>query len=235
MKPFFDAVRPLFKGGLDQKQVDGINAILAEGEQRGVSIPVMAYVLATVLKETDWTMQPIHEKGGDAYFKRRYDPEGQNPKIARRLGNTQPGDGVRFHGRGLVQITGRDNYARFSRHLNVDLLGNPDLALDPKISLRILFDGMHHGMFTGKGLPHYINGTITDYRNARRIVNGTDCAAEIAGYAETFEAGLRAAGWPAQREVGKSGGETAQKQGGALAGLFAALVALLRDLFAKKG
>ncbi|UZW63078.1 XVIPCD domain-containing protein [Lysobacter enzymogenes] len=44
------------------------------------------------------------------------------------LGNTEQGDGWRFHGRGYVQLTGRDNYERVQRETGLDVVGNPDLA-----------------------------------------------------------------------------------------------------------
>lgn len=46
------------------------------------------------------------------------------------LGNTELGDGWRFHGRGYVQLTGRDNYSRDGRETGLDLVGSPDLAAD---------------------------------------------------------------------------------------------------------
>lgn len=54
----------------------------------------------------------------------------------RDLGNTQPGDGKRFKGRGIIQLTGRDNYAEASKDLGIDLVNNPELAEDPEISVR---------------------------------------------------------------------------------------------------
>lgn len=54
-----------------------------------------------------------------------------------RLGNTQPGDGFRYRGRGMIQLTGRSNYRAFSRHLGLDLEGDPDLAFDGGVALRI--------------------------------------------------------------------------------------------------
>jgi putative chitinase len=53
------------------------------------------------------------------------------------LGNTQPGDGPRYKGRGLLQLTGRANYRQYGTALGVDLEGNPEMAADPPLSLRI--------------------------------------------------------------------------------------------------
>jgi len=58
--------------------------------------------------------------------------------IGRRLGNTHPGDGPRFKGRGYVQLTGRDNYTRIAAQIGEDLVGNPDRALDPTVAGVIL-------------------------------------------------------------------------------------------------
>lgn len=55
----------------------------------------------------------------------------------RDLGNTQPGDGRRFKGRGIFQLTGRANYRIMGKRLGLDLEGNPELAADPTISVRI--------------------------------------------------------------------------------------------------
>ncbi|MEM9317933.1 MAG: hypothetical protein AAGA70_02885 [Pseudomonadota bacterium] len=54
-----------------------------------------------------------------------------------RLGNSEPGDGFRFRGRGMIQLTGRDNYKRFSSLVGVDLVTDPDRAADPKTALLV--------------------------------------------------------------------------------------------------
>jgi hypothetical protein len=54
------------------------------------------------------------------------------------LGNTEPGDGARFCGRGFVQLTGRWNYRRIGEDITVDLIGDPELANDPVVASRIL-------------------------------------------------------------------------------------------------
>ena len=182
MKEFFDTIRPLFRR-MSQDQVDGCNTLLAATD--GPHITFRAYLLATTFHETAQTMQPITERGGRRYFD-KYEPWG---RLGPRLGNTEPGDGWRYRGRGYVQITGRRNYALASRVLGVDLIGNPDLALEASIAAKIFVRGCCDGWFTGKALNDYLPG---DYVNARRVVNGTDRARKIAGYAETFEAAIEA-------------------------------------------
>lgn len=143
----------------------------------------ISYAIGTSYHETAHTFAPIREYGKNLYFA-KYEP---NTPIGRRLGNTLRGDGIRFKGRGYVQITGRANYKRFSVLLGVDLIGNPDLALDPVIAYRIMALGMRQGLFTGKKLSDYINATRCHYVSARRIINGLDRAELIAEYAERIE------------------------------------------------
>jgi predicted chitinase len=53
------------------------------------------------------------------------------------LGNTQPGDGWKYHGRGFTQLTGRDNYAHYGKALGLDLINHPDLAAEPANAAKI--------------------------------------------------------------------------------------------------
>lgn len=53
------------------------------------------------------------------------------------LGNNKPGDGPKYIGRGILQLTGRANYTDMSKKLNRDLVNNPDLACDPMVSVEI--------------------------------------------------------------------------------------------------
>lgn len=102
------------------------------------------------------------------------------------LGNNQSGDGPRYKGRGFVQITGRRNYTDWSQRLGIDLVGNPEKALDPAIAAKILVIGMRDGTFTNFRLGQYIWGNTRDFYNARRIVNHLDRAGHIAAIAEEF-------------------------------------------------
>jgi hypothetical protein len=87
--------------------------------------PVQIAALATIGVETG-SFAPIPEwASGDEY-------EGRAD-----LGNTQSGDGRRYKGRGLIQITGRANYRTYGNLLGIDLEGNPDLALDPNVAAQV--------------------------------------------------------------------------------------------------
>lgn len=194
---FYSSIRRnIFGGMLKPTQFEGIEALLAAMAPWPISW--VAYALATAKHETAATMQPIKEYGGEAYFRKMYDPEGSRPQVAARLGNTRPGDGARYAGRGYVQLTGRSNYAKASTATGVDLIANPDLAMKPDIAAKILLWGMEGGKFTGKKLGDYLQGShasFEQYREARRIINALDKAAEIAKLAEKFQSALAKGGW----------------------------------------
>ncbi|HYE58369.1 MAG TPA: glycoside hydrolase family 19 protein [Rhodothermales bacterium] len=149
-----------------------------------------AYALATTMHETAGTFQPIEERGKPAYFVKRYF---QTEHIRKQLGNLTAEDAVRYAGKGYAQITGRANYERFSRLLGVDLAGTPDLALDPEIAYRIMAVGMIGGHFTGRALKHYFGPTVSNWVGARKIINGTDKAEQIAQLGLKFQTCLLAA------------------------------------------
>lgn len=204
---FFNHIREkLFSGGLEQTQVDGINALVLAGVQNGLTVPQHAYVLATAYHETAKTMRPVREYGrgeGRKYGTWRNNSYGVKYCLKNGSGNavyTQEECPHLFYGRGHVQLTWYDNYQRASRELNqtlpenehIDLVAQPDLALNNDISAKIIVLGMKQGWFTGKKLADYINDHRTDFVSARRIVNGTDKADQIARYARIFEIALNA-------------------------------------------
>lgn len=173
---FFTSVRrPLFSGSLSQSQVDGFNVIDAEWTKEGSGDNQQyAYVLATVYHECAKTMQPITEYGSASYLKAKpYWP---------------------YIGRGYVQLTWRSNYAKADEKLGLGnvLVADPDKALEPDIAARVLVCGMIEGWFSGKELADYINASECDYVGARHIINGTDRAVMIAGYATKFHSALSA-------------------------------------------
>ena len=160
-----------------------IRDIIAVCQNRKLTRQQCAYVLATA-----W-----HETGGMRWLKEIWGPTSAQKRYEGRsdLGNTRPGDGKRYMGRGFVQITGKRNYTDWTKRLGIDLISDPDKAMQPTIAATILVDGMRLGTFTGKKLRDYINGSLVDYINARRVVNGTDRANMIAEYATEFDAALK--------------------------------------------
>lgn len=95
-----------------------------------------------------------------------------------------------YYGRGYVQITWKENYEKFCKLLNIDLVGDPDLALRPEIASKIIVHGMRDGLFTGISLDDvtYSDGSV-DFIKARRIINGNDKANTIASIAKTIDIG----------------------------------------------
>ncbi|NTI22055.1 hypothetical protein G6M87_09285 [Rhizobium rhizogenes] len=212
-KFFATARTSVFGGALSQPQVNGIEALLdACGNLGVVDLRDVSYVLATPMIETGGTFQPIvenlnySEQGLRNTFPKYFSPADakayarQPQRIANRAyanrmgnGNEASGDGWRYRGRGYCQITGRNNYVRFSTLLGVDLVTNPDLALQDDVAAKIIVTGMRDGIFTGKKLSDYFTPTSSDWINARRIINSLDRANDIAGYAKQFNAALQAA------------------------------------------
>lgn len=88
----------------------------------------LAHFMAQVCEETDF-FQTLVEYGGKLYFA-RYDGRED-------LGNTQPGDGARYRGRGALMITGRSNYVRLGKQIGLDLEAGPELAEDPHVAVLI--------------------------------------------------------------------------------------------------
>jgi putative chitinase len=171
---FFDAVRAAF-GALTPGQVDGFSRILAEWERRALTdVRWLAYMLATAWHETGRKMQPIREGGGEAYLRsKKYYP---------------------WVGEGLVQVTWEANARKFGAKKPGDLLTWP-------IALEAMFRGMIDGVFTGKKLATYFGPKVDDPVGARRIINGTDEAAKIAGYHRHFLAAIKAEATPAPRVI----------------------------------
>ena len=179
---FFDGVRARpFGGKLRQEQVDGCGTLIAAFEELGWPVSHAAYGLATAFHETAATMQPIAEYGRGKG--RKYGVKGKHGQVA--------------YGRGYVQLTWDYNYEKADDELGLRgaLIADYDLALRPDIAADIMVRGMEEGWFTGKANRAYLDRSPPDYVNARRIINGTDKADLIAGYAKQFEAALVAAGY----------------------------------------
>lgn len=204
-KTFFDGFRERIDPTVSKEQVDGLEFILGrmENDPFWKHIPQIAYALATVFHETAGNFQPVEE----GY----YLGSARKVKAFQNKLRYAP-----YFGRGYVQLTWKRNYELAGKKFNVDLVGNPELALSADVSYKVLTYGMHQGWFTGKKLDDYIKGEKKDYVNARKIINGTDKAGLIAGYAKSFEKILNsAAAAPAVTHTEKPAAPSpAEDQGG---------------------
>lgn len=191
---YFDYVRDaLFAGSLTQEQVDGQEAILARWEADPASDDLrhLAYPLATTFHETGQRMAPIEEIGKG---------EGHN------YGKQDPQTKQTYYGRGFVQLTHRDNYARATKELGLkgddDLEWHAERALDCAIAADTMFHGMWDGWFrSGETLTRYFDVDADDPYGAREIINGdkhvvpswshgVSIGTLIAGYHQKFLAAL---------------------------------------------
>lgn len=150
--------------GLSQK-------IILEAGNSGCSLAQTAYILATAYWETNRTITPVEE----AYYL------GEKADTYRKKLRYYP-----WYGRGLCQLTWESNYLKAKQNLNIDLTGDPSLALEDDNAVKITVVGMRDGWFTGKKLSDYINSAKTDYFQARRIINILDSAQAIADIADQY-------------------------------------------------
>ncbi len=111
--------------------------------------------LATVRVEVGRTFLPIAE---NAWFSTRYE-------LRRDLGNVKIGDGVKYRGRGHIQLTGKYNYAEYGRKLRIDLVNRPDLALDSWFAALILAQ-----YFKDRGVVNACK--VKNWVLVRKLVNG---------------------------------------------------------------
>lgn len=181
MQPFVPSRGPAEFGEVTPEKVKamfpatGIGAIranlpfvLAGLEARGLTDrPMLLMALATIRAETEGFV-PISE--GQSRFNTAaapFDLYDTGTRKGRDLGNTEPGDGPRFRGRGYVQLTGRFNYDRVGREIGIDLCADPEKANDPATAGHVLAQFLANQQ--GRVRAALAAG---DLRAARRAVNG---------------------------------------------------------------
>jgi predicted chitinase len=178
----------------------------------GIEAPLRASAFLAQLAHESGELQFMEEIWGPTAAQRRYEPPSD---LARKLGNTQPGDGRRFKGRGPIQITGRANYQTFGGLMALDLVGNPEQAATPEVGFAIA------GTFwERKGLNALADaGNFTEI--TRRINGGQNGAAERERFYALAKQVL-GAGAPVQRAGGARAGAAAKTDAKARASAAAA-------------
>ena len=138
------------------------------------------YSINTELRLAHWIAQATHETGDFNYMREIWGPTAAQKRYEGRkdLGNTHPGDGAKYLGRGIFQLTGRANYAKYGAELALPLEAEPDLAARPDISVRIACHyWMTHGLnaLADKdnlvGITKAINGGTNGLSSRERALN----------------------------------------------------------------
>lgn len=226
---FYSVMRPHIN--LTTQNVMGMDKVLDYLESKEDNLQHAAYIIATAWWETAQTMMPVRE----AYWK--------DEAWRKRNFRYYP-----YYGRGYIQLTWDYNYKKASDYFKVDFVKNPDLVMDPEYALPILVVGMNEGWFTGKKLSNYIDDVdendseeLKEYKNARRIVNGTDKAETIAKLALVFEKGLKEGGYglkvtekPKENVPVVSSTPTPEKPQKPSVSFLDAILSLLKILFGSK-
>lgn len=127
------------------------------------------------------SFEPINEYGDYAYFMYMYDitsPDPNRREVARQLGNIYAGDGNTYHGRGIIQLTGRANYRRYGQRFGIPLEDNPNLALDANVSAMVFsaFMADHNSFVLAEqnnwpAVRRSVNGGLNGYDKFINIVN----------------------------------------------------------------
>lgn len=155
-----EAARP----GNHDRALKAFPVIMQGCQKQKITDPAhLAYVLATAEHETNFGAV-MEETWGPSARQRRYD---------NRYGNTRPGDGKKYRGRGYVQLTFKGNYKRFGDKLKINLVDTPEKAADPKTAADVLAIGMSELGYRSRNLilREYGFGDDFDFVNARGIVN----------------------------------------------------------------
>lgn len=163
----------------------------------------LAYILGTIFHESGGLQNKIErmDYGSAATLSRIWpshfdslekagefvhNPEAlANEVYGGRFGNTEPGDGWRYRGRGLLQITGRAHYKQLGQAIGVDLEAQPELMIAPSIAGRVAVDGFvaSHMLQVAK----YFNEDTEDWINVRKVFNGgLTGAQEVATRSKAF-------------------------------------------------
>ena len=137
LESLFGGVKDMFKSKLKSGSSGSAETAVPSGGGGGFNESSLKAAMdkAGYTDKTERAMflaQMAHETGNFKYSEEIHD--GSNYEGSKMLGNTEPGDGKRFKGRGYIQITGRWNYGHYGKKVGVDLIKNPELAADPKVA-----------------------------------------------------------------------------------------------------
>ncbi|SFD05273.1 hypothetical protein [Pragia fontium] len=205
---FYDGDTKIKISSLNKKSEDSLRTLLNEMKNQYYNYfdifneKFISYMLSTIRIESyDFTngvyFKPINEIISYEKAEREYGSGSTATDKKRRRAilnhNTNVGDGYKYRGRGLVQLTWKINYKKFMRLTGIDIVTNPDLCLEINTAVSIMMKGMRDGSFReDHTLERYLGEGKSDYFNARLIINGyrdgiPDRANHFEDYAMLFE------------------------------------------------
>lgn len=203
-KTFFDICRAEL-GSLSQDFVDGCNVDMAVWSTDFADNPIswLASCMGQEMLETRRTMQPVRETFAktDAQAAARLERAWKAGKLGavknpywRRDAN-----GKYWFGRGKWQITHKSNVQKMAKRLDLPLVSQPDMLLDPEVSAEAMFTGAIEGMFTSSKVGDHVPAqlpTYDDFYQARQVINPRDkkhTFRDAAKYSQMFYRALVAA------------------------------------------
>jgi predicted chitinase len=137
--PGVDTATGPVKGGISAQQLKALMPELSEAQVQkylpSLNKAMVEGGINTPQRQAAFLAQLAHESGGLKYFEEL--ANGQAYEGRSDLGNTQPGDGARYKGRGPIQLTGRANYAAAGKALGIDLINHPELAATPEVGFKV--------------------------------------------------------------------------------------------------
>lgn len=118
------------KSGRNTKYIDPLNEAFSQYEIN-TTLRISGFLSQVGVESCEFKF--THELGGSRYFD-KYD----TGKLAEQLGNTpqKDGDGEKYKGRGLIQVTGRYNYQKCGEFLGIDLVNHPELLEEPEYAVK---------------------------------------------------------------------------------------------------
>jgi putative chitinase len=163
----------------------GVSAAVAKQEAPLAEMAMTEFSITSQARARMFLAQVLHESGGLRFFEEIWGPTAAQLTYDGRMGNTHPGDGKRYKGRGPIQLTGRDNYRRYGSMLKLDLDKHPELASQHAVGWRIAgaywkTSGCNahadRGDFIGvtKAINAGLNG-IEDRKRYLAKLQGSDC------------------------------------------------------------
>ena len=157
-KQVLDQVAPKFHGHRQKSQREIIDNI-----SETISDTADDYGISTFLRRAHFIAQICAES--DGFCTMHEYASGKEYEGRKTLGNTQPGDGVRYKGRGLIQLTGRANYRDVGKALGLKLEEQPELAGDPAVAVKVACE-----FWKRKHINHAADHD--DVVHVTRLVNG---------------------------------------------------------------